>query len=101
MDNFKKYHKIKKDITLESKVENDHLFVFYKDQWIQLSYKKNPDRFYSNRTLRNQYDANLCIELEMINPNKYSRERYLKFQESYKTASKKYYDKKKAKKSSY
>ena len=52
MDNFKKFHNIETDITLQSKVENDHLFVFYKDQWIQLSYKKNPDRFYSNRTLR-------------------------------------------------
>ena len=73
MDNLKKYHNIEKDITLQSKVENDHLFVFYKDQWIQLSYKKNPDSFYSNRTLRNQYDANLCIELGMINPNKYTK----------------------------
>ena len=97
MENFKQYHKIEKDITLQSKVENNHLFVFYNDQWIQLSYKKNPDKFYSNRTLRNKYDSNLCIELGMINPNKYSRERYLKFQESYKKASKKYYDKKKAK----
>ena len=45
MDNFKKYYNIEKDITLQSKVENDHLFVFYKDQWVQLSKKNNPDNF--------------------------------------------------------
>ena len=36
MDNFKQCHSIETDITLQSKVENDHLFVFYKDQWVQL-----------------------------------------------------------------
>ena len=40
MDNFKKFHKIEKDITLQSKVENDHLFVFYNDQWRKQLYKK-------------------------------------------------------------
>ena len=100
MDNFKKYHNIEKNITLQSKVENDHLFVFYNDQWIQLSYKKNPDKFYGHYTLRKRYDSNLCNELGMYNPNKYSRELYLKNQESRKKASKKYYHKKKVKKSS-
>ena len=42
MDNFKRCHIIKTDITLQSKVENDHLFVFYNDQWIQLSKNKIP-----------------------------------------------------------
>ena len=88
MDNFKKYHNIKKEITLHSKVENDHLFVFYNDQWIQLSKKNNPDKFYGHYTLRKRYDSNLCNQLGMFNPNKYSRERYFKFQESYKKASK-------------
>ena len=101
MDNFKKYYNIEKIITLQSKVENNHLFVFYEDQWVQLSKKNNPDKFYGHYTLRKRYDSNLCNQLGMFNPNKYSRERYLKFQESYKKASKKYYDKKKAKKSSY
>ena len=100
MDNFKNFHNIETNITLQSKVENDHLFVFYKDQWIQLSYKKNPDRFYSNQTLRKRYDSNLCNQLGMYNLNKYSRELYLKNQESRKKASKKYYYKKKAEKSS-
>ena len=103
MDNFKRCHIIKTDITLQSKVENDHLFVFYKDQWVQLSKKNNPDRFYSNQTLRKRYGSNLCNELGMYNPNKYSRELYLKNQESRKKAgkkaSKKYYHKKKAEKS--
>ena len=82
MDNFKKYHKIESDITLQSKVENDHLFVFYKDQWVQLSKKNNPDKFYVHYTLRKRYGSNLCNELGMYNPNKYSRELYLKNQES-------------------
>ena len=69
-DNFKKYYNIEKDITLQSKVENNHLFVFYNDQWIQLSYKKNPDKFYSHYTLRKRYDSNLCNELGMFNPIK-------------------------------
>ena len=99
MDNFKRYHIIKTDITLQSKVENDHLFVFYKDQWVQRSKKINPDGFYSNQTLRKRYGSNLCNELGMHNPNKYSRELYLKNQESRKKASKKYYHKKKAEKS--
>ena len=99
MENFKQYHKIEKDINLQSKVENNHLFVFYNDQWIQISYKKNPDRFYGYYTLRKRYGSNLCNQLGMFNPNKYSRELYLKFQESRKKASKKYYDKKKAEKS--
>ena len=99
MDNFKRYHNIKTDITLQSKVKNVHLFVFYKDQWIQLSYKKNPDKFYGHYTLRKRYDSNLCNQLGMFNPNKYSRELYLKNQESRKKASKKYYHKKKAEKS--
>ena len=99
MENFKQYHKIQKDITLQSKVENDHMFVFYKDQWVQLSKKNNPDKFYGHYTLRKRYDSNLCNELGMYNPNKYSRELYLKNQESHKKASKKYYHKKKAEKS--
>ena len=88
MDNFKQYHNIEKNITLQSKVENNHLFVFYNDQWIQLSYKKNPDKFYGHYTLRKRYDSNLCNQLGMFNPNKYSRELYLKNQESRKKASK-------------
>ena len=99
MDNFKKYYNIEKDITLQSKVKNDHLFVFYKDQWVQLSKKNNPDKFYGHYTLRKRYDSNLCNQLGMFNPNKYSRELYLKFQELRKKASKKYYAIKKAEKS--
>ena len=99
MDNFKTFHNIETDITLQSKVENDHLFVFAKDEWVQLSKKNSSDRFYSNQTLRKRYGSSLCNELGMDNPNKYSRELYLKNQESRKKASKKYYHKKKAKKS--
>ena len=32
MDNFKNYHNVEKEITLESKVENDYLYVLYKDK---------------------------------------------------------------------
>ena len=88
MDNFKKSHNIETNITLQSKVEYNHLFVFYNDQWIQISYKKNPDRFYGYYTLRKRYGSNLCNELGMYNPSKYSRELYLKNQESRKKASK-------------
>ena len=34
MDNFKKFHNIETDIILQSKFENNHLFVYCKDQWV-------------------------------------------------------------------
>ena len=59
MDNLKKYYNIEKEITLQSKVENDHLFVFYKDQWIQLSYKKKPRQILqqsnTSKSIRQQF----------------------------------------------
>ena len=101
MENFKQYHKIQKDITLQSKVENDHLFVFYNDQWIQLTYKKNPDRFYGFLTIRRLYGIKLCNEIGLTEMNKkYNRKYYLKNREAFCKASKKYYTKKKAEKSS-
>ena len=97
MESFKKYYNIEKEITLESKVENGRLFVFYNDQWVQLSREKNPDRFYKPLTLQYRYDANLCKELRLLirKGKKYSRENYMKNREYYCNASKKYYAKKK------
>ena len=40
MEDFKKIYKIDKDITLQSKVENNILFVYFNDQWCQLSCEK-------------------------------------------------------------
>ena len=40
MEYFKTYINIEKEITLESKVENDRLFVFYNNEWVQLSREK-------------------------------------------------------------
>lgn len=95
MENFKKYHNIEKDITLESKVENSHLFVLYKDQWIQLTHKKNPDRFYGFLTLRRLYGIELSHEIGLTEKNKkYNRKYYLKNKEAFCKASKKYYAKK-------
>ena len=34
MENFTVYFNIEKEITLESKVENDRLFVFYNNEWV-------------------------------------------------------------------
>ena len=100
MDAFKKYHNIEKDITLESKVENSHLFVFFKDQWIQLTYKKNPDRFYGHHKLRCLYGIQLCHEIGLTEINsQYNRKYYLENREAFCKASKKYYHKKKAEKS--
>ena len=64
MDNFKQYHSIETDITLQSKVENDHLFVFYKDQWIQLSYKKTQTDFTAIEHSENDTTAICAISLE-------------------------------------
>ena len=69
MDNFKKYN-IEKDITLQSKVENDRLFVFYEDKWVQLSCKKNPEQFYGFLTIRRLYGIKLCHEIGLTEMNK-------------------------------
>ena len=99
MENFKKYHNIEKDITLESKVENSHLFVFFKDQWIRLSYKKNPNRFYGHHKLR-RYGIQLCHEIGLTEiSSQYYRKYHLENREAFCKASKKYYYKKKAEKS--
>ena len=97
MDNFKKYYNIKKDITLQSKVENDRLFVFYQDKWVQLSSEKNPDKFYGFLTIRRLYRIKLCHEIGLTEMNKkYNRKYYLKNREAFCKASKKYYTKKEA-----
>ena len=63
MENFKKYINIEKEITLESKLENDRLFVFYNNEWVQFSRekkkkkKKNPDKFYGIHIIRQKYET--------------------------------------------
>ena len=94
MDAFKKYHNIEKDITLQSKVENSHLFVLFKDEWIRLTYKKNPDRFYGHHTLQ-RYGAQLCHEVGLAEKNtEYKRKYYLENRQAFYRANKKYLKKK-------
>ena len=64
MENFKQYHKIEKDITLQSKVENNHLFVFYNDQWIQIVTRKTQADFTDIIHSENDTVAICAISLE-------------------------------------
>ena len=89
MESFKNFYNVEKEITLESKVENDRLFVFYNNQWAQLSQEKNPTKFYSSHIIRHRYGTKICRELGIsITVRKYSREYYLKYREAYCKASK-------------
>ena len=98
MDNFKSYYKIEKEITLPSKVENNRLFVFYKEKWCQLS--KDPEIFYKRSTIQQYYKADFCKELGLSTNKgkKYSHDYYLKNKKAYNQAAKKYQEKKKAEK---
>ena len=93
MEHFKKYFNIEKEITLVSKVENDRLFVFYQNQWAQLSLEKDPNKCYSPGTLQHKYKSSLLKELGLPTHkgNKYNREYYLKNRKAFCKASKKYY----------
>ena len=97
MESFKKYHKVEKEITLESKVENDQLFVFYKKKWIRLSHTNNPNKFCCPSYIQLKGGVEFCRQLGVpIQPGeKYSKEVYEKTRESRIKASKKYYAKKK------
>ena len=97
METFKNYHNVDKDITLESKVENGKLFVYYNDQWCQLSQEKNTSKFYSYHVIQQKHGVGLCKELGLPTKNKYSKEHYAKYRHVYLKASKKYNAKMKAK----
>ena len=47
MESFKNYYNIEKQITLDSKVENNHLFVFYNNKWVQLCRKKKSRKVFT------------------------------------------------------
>jgi hypothetical protein len=92
MDNFKKYHNVEKEITLESKMENDYLYVSYKDKWILLTQKSNVKKFYSFRVIQQHYGAGLCHELGIARykGKAYSREYYKQNVEKFRDAMKRY-----------
>ena len=94
IEEFKRFHKIETDIDLPFKIENDRLFTFYNDRWVQLSREKNPQKFYSPATLQTYYNTGLLKKLGLSSTKeKYSKEMYAKYSESYRKASKKYYAK--------
>ena len=52
IEEFKRFHKIETEIDLLFKIENDRLFTFYNDQWVQLSQERNPKKFYLSSVIR-------------------------------------------------
>ena len=49
MENFKQFHNIQNEISLETKTDNGHLFVFFKDEWARLTKTENC-RIFSTRS---------------------------------------------------
>ena len=94
MENFKIHFNIQKEITLQSKVEDSHLYVLYNDRWIRLT-RKNQEKFYSLGTLQSRYDSTFLRELghPARKGKRYSREKYMNNRDYYREASKKYYHK--------
>ena len=68
MENFKTHFNIEKDITLQSKVDDSHLYVFYNNRWIRLT-RKDPEKFYSLGTLQSRYDTKFLRELVLSTKN--------------------------------
>lgn len=89
IEEFKRFHKIETDIDLPFKIENDRLFTFYNDKWVQLSQERNPKKYYRSSVIALKYSVELCKKLGMMISG-YSRERYLKNRKSQIRASKKY-----------
>ena len=100
MEDYKKIYKIDKDITLQLKVEKNKLYVYYNDQWCQLSCEKNPNKFYNYHVIQQRHGVCLCRELGIPTKNKYSKEHYAKYRHIFLRASKNIMQKKKAKTSS-
>ena len=63
--NFKKFYGIPENtnINLDFKFEDNDLFVKYKENWIQLNYKKSPEKFKMKSSLGIKFSNKFMAEL--------------------------------------